>query len=51
MKTSTIVNEKNINRTLIVFCILLGVMVFASSRFYHDFQQKQAQIQIEDISK
>lgn len=42
MKTSTILNENNINATLIAFCILLASFMLMSSKFYHDYQIKQA---------
>lgn len=51
MKTSTLLNEKNINASLIVFCIMLAGFIYASSRFYHNYQIKQDQIEIESISK
>lgn len=51
MKTSTILNEKNINATLIAFCIILASFMLMSSKFYHHYQIKQANTEAVVVAK
>jgi|LakMenE18May11ns_1017448.scaffolds.fasta_scaffold9876710_2 hypothetical protein len=45
MKTSTLLNEKNINATLVAFCIVLASFMWWSSRVYNQHQEKQAKLE------
>jgi len=51
MKTSTILNEKNINASLIIFCIILALFMLMSSNFYHNYQAKQSRAEAVVVDK
>ena len=46
-----LLNEKNINATLIAFCILMASFMFFSSKMYRHLQVKQSQIEMVNTLK